>query len=80
MSTIEATVSIMEGMSEDARIKVLEYAQGLFSSKKQDNPFVPLTREQILGDLEESRQQIADGKGVPAETVMEEIGKKHGFI
>ncbi len=80
MSTIDATISIMEGMSEDARKKVLEYAQGLFASKGKANPFVPLTREQILEDLAESRQQIADGKGEPAEAVMEEIGKKHGFI
>ncbi len=52
MSSIEATVSMLEVMPEDARIKVLEFTQGLFTSRKPANPFVPLTEEQILSDLE----------------------------
>ncbi|MCD8018470.1 MAG: hypothetical protein LUF92_02465 [Clostridiales bacterium] len=78
--TIEETVSMMEAMPEDERMKVKEYAQFLFTSKKPANPFVSLTEDQILATLAESRRQIANGEGIPAEEVMSEIGKEFGFI
>lgn len=80
MSTIEATMSMMEVMPEDARIKVMEYAQKLFTSRKPANPFVSLTTEQILSDLDEAHREIEDGKGMEAGAAMAEMGKKHGFI
>ena len=57
MSTLDATVSMLEAMPEDARIKVMEFTQKLFTSRKPANPFVPVSQEQILSDLAESRQQ-----------------------
>ncbi len=80
MGTIEATMSMMEVMPEDARIKVMEYTQKLFSSKKPANPYVPLTEEQILADLKKSHRQIKEGKGIPADEAMAELGRRHGFI
>lgn len=80
MSTIEATMSMMEVMPEDARIKVMEYAQKLFTSRKPANPFVPLTTEQVLLDLDKAHKQIEEGKGVPADVAMTEMGRRHGFI
>ncbi len=80
MSTIEATVSMMEEMPEEARIKVMEYAQRFFTSRRPANPFVPLTTEQILADLDKSHRQIEAGQGIPADVAMEEIGRRHGFI
>jgi len=64
MSTLDATVSMLEAMPEDARIKVLEFTQQLFTSRKPANPFVPISQEQVLSDLAESRRQIADGEGL----------------
>ncbi len=80
MSTIAATVSIMEELPEEARIKVLNYAQDLCETEEPSNPFMSLTKDQILADLDKSRQQIADGQGVSADEAMEKIGKKNGFI
>ena len=80
MSTIDATVSMLEAMSEDARIKVYEFTQQLFTARKSSNPFTPLGTSQVLSDLEKSRQQIAEGKGMDMNEALEEIGKKHGFI
>ena len=48
MSTLDATVSMLEAMPEDARIKVMEFTQKLFTSRKPANPFVPVSQEQIL--------------------------------
>ena len=80
MSTLEATVSMLEAMPEDARIKVMEFTQKLFTSRKPANPFVPVSEEQILSDLAESRRQISDGKGLNMEEGLNRMGKQHGFI
>ncbi len=80
MSTLDATVSMLEAMPEDARIKVLEFTQQLFTSRKPANPFVPVSTEQVLSDLAESRQQITDGKGLDMQDALNRMGKQHGFI
>ena len=80
MSTLDATVSMLEAMPEDARIKVMEFTQRLFTSRKPANPFVPVSQEQILSDLAESHQQISDGKGLDMEDALNSMGKQHGFI
>lgn len=80
MSTLDATVSMLEAMPEDARIKVMEFTQKLFTSRKPANPFVPVSQEQILSDLAESRQQISAGQGLNMEDVLKRMGKQHGFI
>lgn len=70
MSTLDATVSMLEAMPEDARIKVMEFTQKLFTSRKPANPFVPISQEQILSNLAKSRQQISDGKGLDMEDAL----------
>ena len=74
MSTLEATVSMLEAMPEEARIKVLEFTQQLFTSRKPANPFVPVSQEQVLSDLAESRQQIAAGQGLNMEEALNKMG------
>lgn len=80
MSTLDATVSMLEAMPEDARIKVLEYTQQLFTSRKPENPFIPVSQEQVLSDLAESRRQITAGQGLNMEDALDNMGKQHGFI
>lgn len=80
MSTLEATVSMLEAMPEDARILVYNYTQSLFTSPKPANPFTPKSKKEILSDLEESRNQIADGKGVDMKQALQKMGEAHGFI
>lgn len=80
MSALDATVSMLEAMPEDARIKVMEFTQKLFTSRKPANPFVSASQEQILSDLAESRRQISEGKGLDMEEALKRMGKQHGFI
>ncbi len=80
MSTIEATVSMLETMPEEARAKVFQYTQTLFTSPKPANPFTPKTEKDILADLEESRKQLSEGKGVDMKQALEEMGARHGFV
>lgn len=79
-TTIEATVSLLETMPEEARIKVLEFTQQLFVPQKSSNPFAPVSAEQVLSDLTESRRQIADGKGQDMAEALNQLGRQHGFI
>ncbi len=80
MSSLEATMSMLEVMPEEARRKVFEYTQQLFMARKPANPYVPVTAGQVLSDLEESRRQIQQGQGVDMESALNEVGKAHGFI
>ena len=79
MSTLDVTISMLAAMPEDARIKVLEFTQQLFTSRKPANPFIPLNQEQVLSDLAESRRQIAAGQGLNMEDALNMMGKQHGF-
>ena len=54
MGSMEATISMLKVMPEEARLKVLEFTKKLFTSERPANPHTPLTAIQILGDLEES--------------------------
>jgi len=71
---------MLEVMPEDARIKVFEFTQKLFTSRKTANPFVPVSTKQVLSDLSESRQQIAEGKGLDMKDALNELGKQYGFL
>ena len=80
MSTLDATVSMLETMPEEARLLVFKYTQSLFTAPKPANPFTPKTKNDILEDLAESRQQMAEGSGVDMKQALQEMGAKHGFV
>ena len=80
MKTLEATMAMLETMPEDARMKVFEFTQQLFTSRKPANSFVPVNTEQILTDLAESRREIAEGKGMNMEDALNELGGRQCYI
>ena len=80
MSTLEATVSMLEAMPEDARIKVMEFTRQLFTAEKPANPFVPVSKNQILSDLEKSRKQLDEERGLDMQDALTNLGKRHGFL
>lgn len=73
MSTIEAIVSMLETMPEEARILVYKYTQELFSSRRPASPFTPVSTNQVLEDLKESRQQITEGKGIKMDEALNDL-------
>lgn len=80
MSSMEATISMLETMPEEARVQVMEFTRKLFTSERPANPYTPLTSNQILSDLEESRNQIARGEGLDMKEALEDLGRKYAFI
>lgn len=80
MNSMEATMSMLEAMPEEARLKVLEFTRKLFTAERPANPHVQLMSDQILSDLEESRNLIAHGEGLSMEDVLNDLGRRHGFV
>ena len=80
MSTLEATVSMLEAMPEEARIKVYQYARSMFSSDRPSNPFTPVTKEKVLAELKTSSQEFDNGQGMDAGDAIREMRRQRGFI
>ena len=43
-------------------------------------PYKQKSKREILADLEKSRKQISEGKGIDMKQALREMGTKHGFI
>ena len=80
MCTLDATLSMLQEMSESQRVKVFLYAKQLINSEEKSDPYKPVGTSEILSDLEESRQQISDGDCYDMQEVLTDIGKCHGYI
>lgn len=79
MSTIAATVSIMEELPESSRQQILVFAQEQYKKAEPHNPFAPLTKEKVLSDINLSEKQIDEGKGIDATEAVMALRKKYGF-
>ena len=80
-ATVEATVSMLVDMPSDMQEKVYQYTSQLFAmGHAENNPFTPLSGQQILRFLEKSRSQAERGEVIDALDALHEIGEKHGFV
>ena len=81
-ATVEATVSMLVDMPSDMQEKVYQYTFRLFAmGHAENNPFfTPLSGQQILRFLENSRSQVERGEVINALDALHEIGEKHGFV
>ncbi len=80
MSTIEQTVSMMQAMSEESRVKVLDYVKLIYTVDATPNPFSPLSADEILLELSVGREQNDSGMGIPFDEAMREIGSENGYV
>ena len=80
MSTIDATISMMQGMTEASQMKVLDYVKLVYREETAPGPFEPLSAEEILDKLAIGRAQNQAGEGIPFDEAMRRIGRENGFI
>ena len=80
MSTLEATISMLEAMPEEARVKVYQYTRTMFSSNRPSNPFTPVSKESVMADLKASSQEFDKGEGLDARTAIQEMRRQRGFV
>lgn len=78
MSTLEATVSMLELLSERELLVIQKLVQRIFESHEKNNPFQPLTEEQIYTLLTASRQQAENGEYDDASDFYKEMTAKYG--
>ena len=78
MSTVEATVSMLECLPEQEHNKVLLFTRDLFKAQKV-NPFRPLTESEFLDSIDESLEQIDLGMVQDADEAIDEISAELGI-
>lgn len=83
MSTYEATISMMKQMPESDLLVVKEFVRRLSSKtevrKEQYNPYVALTREEIIEQLSLARKQADSGMIMDAHVASNNIREKYGL-
>lgn len=80
MSTYDSTVAMLGMLSEDDLEAVNGIIKRLVLNAQKDYPYKKLTKNEMLNQLSEARQQVADGKFKTGDQVAEDLGKKYGFI
>ena len=76
MSTREANIALLSHIPETEQKKIYLYLTENFCT---ENPFKPLTANEILGELEESRACYERGEYKDFDSAVEEIGTKYGI-
>lgn len=80
MSTLEATVNMVEKLSDENLIIVQNLAnQLLLWQNISESPNTVLTKEQFLQELEESRIQSREGRTKNASQAVKEMRKRYGL-
>lgn len=78
MTVLENTMSMLEMMPDSDVLEVQNYAKNLLI-KDTSNPFQPLTRGQIMHDLEISTEQFENGQYSNADEVHRRIRDRYGI-
>ena len=77
MSTLESTISMLRVMPEaDVRV-IFEMTKKLFND--QASPYAPVSKKQILQDLDVSSRQIERGHTKEAAEAIQELKMKYGL-
>lgn len=77
MSTLEATVSMIEQLTEQDLLKVQAFVRLFFP--ESSNPFAPLSEEEIYSQLERSRKHAEEGRVKDARQVSSNVRAKYGL-
>ena len=77
MSFAEATKSMIDLLPESDVQVIYAVTKNIFD--KETTPFKPLTRDQILSDLETSRKQVENGETSDLDSAIDRLEAKYGF-
>ena len=76
MSTLEANLALLSTIPEECQKEIQNY---LLTSFCGSNPYKPLSENEILSELSESRMLYDSGEGEELGKVISEIGEKYGL-
>ena len=76
MSTLETNLALLLTIPEEHQEKIQSY---LLTNFCTDNPYKPLSGNEILAELAESRACCRAGEGEDLDKVLDEISDKYGL-
>lgn len=79
MSTLEATVSMLETLPESELLAIHDMTRRFFIKHTAQNPLEPMTEQQMLEKLEVSRKHAEEGKMMDADVAISRIREKYGL-
>lgn len=77
MSVAEATKNMIDLLPESDVQVIYAVTKNIF--EKETTPFKPLTRDQILDNLEVSRKQVEKGETSDFDSAINRLEAKYGF-
>lgn len=76
MSILEANLELLSTIPEDRQKEIQRYLSVNFCG---NNPYKPLSGDEILSELAESRMCYERGEGEDFDKALDEIGVKYGL-
>ncbi|MEZ3433044.1 MAG: hypothetical protein K1W34_00115 [Lachnospiraceae bacterium] len=76
LSVLEANMELLSTIPEEHQKEIQRY---LLVNFCQDNPYKPLSRNEIIAELAESRACYNNGEGEDFDKALDEIGEKYGL-
>lgn len=76
MSIKEANIALLSVIPESKQKQIYMYLSNNFC---EENPFKPLSSEEIYAELEESRECYKRGEGENFDDALDEISAKYGL-
>lgn len=76
MSTLEANLALLSTIPEECQKEIQSYLLMNFCG---NNPYKPLSKNEILSELAESRMCYMNGEGEDFDKAIDEIGAKYGL-
>lgn len=76
MSTLEANLTLLSTIPEEDQKEIQRY---LIMNFCGGNPYKPLSKEEILSELAESRICYNNGEGEDFDKALDEIGEQYGL-
>ena len=78
MSTLDATVSLLETLSEEQLLCIQELAKRL-AKKSKNNPYAPMSEAELLAELAEAREDEREGRIKDADQAIRDLREKYGL-
>lgn len=79
MSTLDATVSMLELLPEEELRVVQKLVKSIFDNKVSSNPFQPLSEEQLYSMLSAARKQADNGEYDDVDVFYNSMVEKYGM-
>lgn len=79
MSTLEATVSMLQALPESELLTIHDMARRFYMKQAIQNPLEPMTEQQMLDKLAASRKHAEEGRVMDADVAISKIKEKYGL-